>query len=229
MNPFQNLTILYIETDFQCQEKNTALMRELGLKVLEAQSTEETNELFRHNKIDLILIDLNLHQKERMNFLRFLRYKDIVAPIIITSDDSDKDILLDAINLDTTRFLIKPLKKDELLNALKIAVNKLLPPLPPLLVNNDLGEGFSYDPINKSVVNPNDETIHLTKKEYLFLELLLKNKHRILLYEEIENILWQESSMSVEALRTLVRSIRKKTYPKIVTNHSAIGYIMDQK
>lgn len=227
MDTFKNLTILYIENDLMCRKKNVLMMHDAGLNVLEADNTTVANELFRDHKIDVILIDLNLHQVERMNFIRFLRYKDIVAPIIITAEDSNKDILLDAINLDTTRFLIKPLQKNELLNALKIAIHKLLPPLPVILVENDLHDGFSYDPINKAVLHPDGSVIQLSKKEYLLIELLLKNKRQIVSFDEIEKVVWQDSAVSIGALRTLVRAIRKKTYPHIISNYSGIGYKME--
>ena len=227
MKTLKDLTVIYIDDNVQYREKNAQMMRELGLNVLEAGTIGETNELFRHHTIDIILIDLDLHQKERMTFIRFLRYKEIVAPIIITADDSDKDILLDAISLDTTRYLIKPLKKDELLNAIKVAIVKTLPPLPTVLINNDLGRDFFYDPINKCVLAPDETEIQLTKKEYLLLELFIKHKKQIVGYDEIEREVWGESSMSFEALRALVHSLRHKTYKEIISTHSAIGYKME--
>lgn len=224
MNTLKDLTVLYIEDDQEYREKNVKIMREFGINVLEAGSIHETDELFRHHTIDIILIDLDLHQKERMAFIRFLRYKDIIAPIIITADESDKDILLEAIALDTTRFLIKPLKKDELLNAIKIAIDRTIPPLPTVLINNDLGMNFVYDPINKSILTPDEHEIQLTKKEYLLLELLIKHKNQIVVYDKIEMEVWHDSSMSRVALRALVHSLRHKTYKKIISTYSAIGY-----
>lgn len=227
MEPFRNITVLYLENDRECREKNTAMMRENGLKVLATDTISSTNELFRHNKIDLILIDLNLHKQEGMNFIRFLRYKDILAPIIITANDSDKELLLEAIDLDTTRYLIKPLKKNELLTALHIAAKKLLAPLPLILFENDLHEGFSYDPINKTVHRPDGSAVGLSKKESLLFELLLKNKNNLLSYDVIERGVWKEEMMSMESLRTLVRSLRKKTYSQLIANHSGLGYKID--
>lgn len=199
-------------------------MQDIGLKVLEADNLEGTNELLRHSKIDLILIDIDLHQKEGIDFIRFLRYKDIIAPIIITADSVDKETLLDAINLDTSRFLIKPLAKNELINAVKIAVKKLLPSLPETILYGDLGHGYAYDPINKSVYTHDSQGIQLTKKEYLLLELLIKRKNQIVTFDEIESVVWSVGSMGIDSLRTLVRGIRKKTYPEIISNYSGIGY-----
>ena len=228
MELFTNLTVLYIEDNLKCREENAALMRKIGLSVLETDNIEATNEIFRHHKIDIILIDLDLHKKERMMFLHFLRYKEIIAPIIITADDAEKEILLDAINLDTTRYLIKPLRKDELINTIKIAIGKMLPPLPVVLIENELAEGYSYDPINKCINTPNGTSVQLTKKEFLLLELLIKNRKHIVSFDEIERVVWEGSSMSLDALRTLVHSIRHKSYNHVVTSHSGIGYKLDR-
>lgn len=220
----KNITVLYIESDRVCRNENSALMRELGLNVLEAENLESTNELLRHSKIDLILIDIDLHQQEGITFIQFLRYKDIIAPVIITADSVEKETLLDAINLDTSRFLIKPLKKDELINAVKIAVKKMFPPLPETILYADLGHGYAYDPINKSISSPDLQWIRLTKKEYLLLELLMKRKNQIVVFDEIEDVVWSDGSMGIDSLRTLVRAIRKKSYPEIISNYSGIGY-----
>ena len=228
MDFFMNLTVLYIEDNLECREKNAALMREIGLSVLETDNIEATNEIFRDHKIDIILIDLDLHKRERMRFLHFLRYKEIITPIIITADDSNKEILLDAINLEITRYLIKPLKKDELINTIKIAIDKLLPPLPVISIENELAEGYSYDPINKCVNTPDGKAVQLTKKESLLLELLIKNRKHIVSFDEIERVVWEGSSMSLDALRTLVRSIRHKSYNHVMTSHSGIGYKLDK-
>ncbi|MFZ2891377.1 diguanylate cyclase [Sulfuricurvum sp.] len=87
--------------------------------------------------------------------------------------------------------------------------------------------GFSYDPINKTINRPNDTSVQLSKKEYLLLELLLNKKRLIVPYDTIETIVWQETLMSMDALRTLIRGIRKKTYPKIISNVNGIGYKID--
>ncbi len=227
MDSFKNLTILYIENEYTCRKKNLLMMREAGFSVMEADDPIIANELCRKHKIDVILIDLNLHQADWMNFIRFLRLMDDWTPVIITAYDSNIEILLDAINLDTTRFLVKPLQKDELLNALKIAVHKVLPPRPAILVNNDLHDGFTYDPINKAILHPDGSAIHFSKKEYLLIDLLVKNKRKIVSFAEIESVVWEDNMVSIDAIRTLVRAIRKKTYPHIISNYSGIGYKID--
>jgi DNA-binding response OmpR family regulator len=90
-----------------------------------------------------------------------------------------------------------------------------------------LHDGFSYDPINKTINHPDKTPIQLSKKEYTLLEILLSKKKLIIPYEVIETLVWQDTLMSMDALRTLVRGIRKKTYPHIISNVNGIGYKID--
>ncbi len=221
----QNLTLLYIEDDGQIRENISDFLRENGLGVIETEDTLKACDLFRTNKVDIILTDLLLPHQNGMEFIRCLRDKEVQTPIVITTAYTDKEFLLDAINLDVTRYLVKPFKKNELLNALKIAIQKLF--TYKVQTFTHLHNNFSYDPINKSIIDPNGNAIQLSKKEYLLIELLLTQKGKIFSYEIIETVVWENSPMSMDSLRTLVLGIRKKTYPNIITNNNGIGYKID--
>lgn len=221
----KKLILLYIENNLKCRKTNAEFMRANGINVIETDTTKNANELFLKNNVDFIMIDLNLHQQNRMDFIRFLRQKDISVPIIITACEANKEILLDAINLDTTRYLIKPFDYDTLQEALQAASLKILNT--STLKMTELYEGFQYDPVNKCVIQPDGTSKSLTKKEYLLIELLLKNKQKTIPYEVIEAYVWGEEIASIDALRTLVYNIRKKTYPKFLINNSGIGYKID--
>jgi two-component system, OmpR family, response regulator VanR len=221
----QNLAVLYIEKDSDIRRRGSSLMNENGLKVFESSDTTNACELFRKNEIDIVMIDLELPEKSGLNFIRCLRGKDVLTPVIITTDHSDKETLFEAINLDITRYLIKPCKKGDLLDALQMAIKKAVNCHP--ITYTKLHQGFSYDPINKAINNPAGISSQLTKKEYLFIELLLKNKKHIVPYDVIEMLVWEGNMMTMDALRTLVRGIRKKAYSDIVSNHNGIGYKID--
>ncbi|MDD2905678.1 MAG: response regulator [Sulfurimonas sp.] len=218
----KNLTLLYLENDEQFRLQTAAFLRENNINVIESDTIETANNLFVQNSIDLILIDLNLHEKNRMNFIRFLRNKDILAPLIITASDAKQEVLLDAINLDVTRFLVKPFEKYQLLEALEIASKKIL--RVTKWMTKDLGCGFSYDSDNKSIMSSEGKHAQLTKKESLLIELFLKNTQKLIPYDIIELYVWEDAYVHIDSLRTLVRSIRKKSYPKLFINYSGLGY-----
>jgi DNA-binding response OmpR family regulator len=177
------------------------------------------------HEIDIVLIDLELSDKSGLNFIHCLRGKEILTPVIITTDATDKETLLEAINLDITRYLIKPCKKEDLIEALQLAIKKTLNCHP--ITFTHLHNGFTYDPINKALNHPDGTSVQSSKKEYLLIELLIKNRDKIVTYDAIEMLVWQGAIMSIDALRTLVRAIRKKTYTDIISNHNGIGYKID--
>ena len=66
--------------------------------------------------------------------------------------------------------------------------------------------------------------IKLTHKELQLLDLLAKNHHRVVNYEEIESILWYDDYMSKDALRALIRMLRIKLQGDYIENVSGLGY-----
>ena len=220
-----DLTLLYIESDNDLREQNAMFIRKNGLKVLETDNSKKACDLFRTQKVDMILIDLHLANENGLDFVRCLRAKDVLTPVIITAAYADQNTLMEAINLNTTRYLNKPIQNHDLLDALEFGAKKILNCQASAFTV--LHEGFSYDPINKTINHPDGSTQQLSKKEYLLLELLLNKKHLIVPYNLIESIVWQENSMSMDALRTLIRGIRKKSYPDLITNVNGIGYKID--
>ena len=64
----------------------------------------------------------------------------------------------------------------------------------------------------------------MTKKELLFLILLVKNINKIVSYEDIEEEVWGYESMSISSLRTTIGCLRKKLPFNVITNISNMGY-----
>ena len=171
----ENLTVLYIEQEHKLRQKNTHHIQEYGLKVYETDNTFIGCEHFRTHEIDIVLIDLDLPFNNGLEFIRCLREKEIMTPVIITTDNPTKELLIEVINFDITHYLTKSFEKDDLLNALTQAVKKIHYYHP--IIFTELNNGFHYNPINKTVDKEDGTVVSLSKKEYSLIELLIKNKH----------------------------------------------------
>ncbi len=221
----ENLTILYIQNKSHCAIETVPLLESIGLNVLTTHAYDTACDLFAHQHVDIMLIDLTLETEFGVDFLRCLRQKNILTPTIITTTDLHKTPLLDILNLEISSCLLHPYESDELLQALHKAAAKNERCHP--LSFTDLNMGYSYDPLNKEIHSSDGEIIKLCKKEASLIELLLENHNQITSYEMIETIVWENDFMSIDSLRTLIRGIRKKTYQNIITNHNSIGYKID--
>ncbi len=148
----ENLTVLYMENNTEIRSEVTHFMRDNGLRVFETDNSTDACSLFQKNKVDVILFNLELHQKNGLDFINSLREKDIETPVVIITDHIDSESLLEAINLDITRYLIKPVSEKQLLEALGVAIKKSMNCHP--ITFCQLKDGFSYDPISKCVKHP---------------------------------------------------------------------------
>ena len=59
---------------------------------------------------------------------------------------------------------------------------------------------------------------------FFFLDLLAFNTSRVVTYEEIEAQVWPYEGMSSDAIRSLVRALRKKLPDESLENISGVGY-----
>ena len=65
--------------------------------------------------------------------------------------------------------------------------------------------------------------LYLTHESAL-LELLLNRRSYIVYYSEIEYEIWKDSQMSKDALKSLVKTLRKKIPPQQLINVTNEGY-----
>ncbi len=75
----------------------------------------------------------------------------------------------------------------------------------------------------QKIITHHSELYELTKKEAKLIELLLE-KDSIITYEEIEQNLWESEYMSLNALRLMIKNLRKKLPEGTLKNIQGIGY-----
>lgn len=191
--------------------------------LIEAKDGLEGLKLYKKHHPHIILTDINLPKLDGISLSKKIRENDLNTKIIISTAFSNKDYLLEAIELNLEKYIIKPLSSKNLYPALKKAVEKLEEAKDKKIY---ITEEFYLE--SKSLLfYHKDSPLNLTKKEFLFLELLVKNKNRIISYEEIERVVWNEEYMSIYSLRTTIGFLRKKLPIKCIKNISNIGYKLE--
>ena len=220
MDSFKNYTILYIEDDEGVRTVNARFLNRMFNELFEAKDGEEGYELYKKYHPDIILTDINMPKLDGMSLAKKIRKEDKNTKIIISTAFSDKNYLLDAIELNLERYIIKPLNSRNLMPALSKAVKALE-------IEKDfkiyLDDTFYFDN-NCSLFYYEDRVIELNKKELLFLKLLVLNKNRVVSYEEIEQQVWDSEYMSLNSLRTTIGFLRKKIPFNCIKNISNMGY-----
>ena len=214
------LTLLYIEDEPLIRQNAIEYLSRYCQKVYEAKDGMMGLSLYNKHKPDLIITDIKMPKLNGLDFVAKVRENNKTTPVIITTAHSDTEYLLKAIELQLVKYLIKPITSDKLQEALSMACETLTNDNASVL---HLDTHTQYDTLNQTLII-NHQHIKLTHNELLFFDFLVKNAQRAITYEEIENIIWAYEGMSMDALRSLVRGLRKKLGGDFIENVSGVGY-----
>ena len=217
-NDFSNLTILYVEDDAIIRDNAISYLENYFKTVFEAQDGEEAFEIYEEERPNIIISDIEMPKLDGLELARKIRKKDKTTPIIIATAYTDTSYLLQAVELQLIKYLTKPISSKKLKEALNLVREHLN-------LNNiiRLDDTSSYDKLNQTLFI-NSILIDLTHRELQLFDLLARNHHRVINYEEIESVVWYEEVMSKDALRALVRTLRMKLQGDYIENISGFGY-----
>ena len=213
----KNFTILYIEDEEGIRKNITEVLKDLFKETYVAKNAKEGYALYEQNKPDLIITDVKMPNETGIELIKRIRKVDSKVRVIITSAHTDLEYMLEATELHLVKYIIKPLTEIKLIEALEAFVKSF----DNARVYNLL-EGWLFDESKSLIQSPNEE-FRLTKKENQFLKLLIQ-KNRIITYEEMENIIWNEDIMTPNAMRLFIKNFRKKLPTDALKNVQGTGY-----
>ena len=217
---YKNIKVLYVEDDEVAKENGIEYLENFFEQIYEASDAIIALQLYEKYQPDIIITDIQMPKLNGLEFVKRIRQKDKKTQIIIITAFCDKDYLLKAIELGLVKYLVKPVCEKEFEEALLLCVDSLENSQTNVI---QLDDKTTFDMFNKNLII-NDEIIKLRTKELVFLELLLKNKNRYVSYSEIENFVWDDSVMTKDALKTLVKNLKTKIPKNLILNLTNSGY-----
>lgn len=216
----KHMTILYAEDEIGIRENIADSLRYYVKEVYEAEDGEEAYFIYEEKNPDIILSDIHMPNVNGIEFVKKIRENNREIPIVMITAHTDKEYLLEAVELHMEKYIVKPVDIDELFETLEKCVN-ILDSNKKVLLKVD--ENYMYDYDSKEL-RYKDELIILNKKEMIFLEVLISNQNRVVNYEELQEKVWGDDVMTDSALRSLVRNLRKKLPTDLIFNLSGVGY-----
>ncbi len=218
MNKVKNIRILYVD-DEACMREN--VVEYLGYycdHVYQAKDGVEGLQMYEKVKPDIIISDISMPRKNGLDMIKEIRTHDSETKIIVATAHIETEYLLLAVELGLIKYLVKPITEDKLLPILQACMQKISGE--SMLFRFD--DTHTFDRLNSTLLCGN-EVVDLAKKELDFLELLIDNAHRVVKYEELNSVVWN-GEMSEDAMRTIVKELRRKISKESLKNISKSGY-----
>ncbi|MFV0482435.1 MAG: response regulator transcription factor [Campylobacteraceae bacterium] len=218
-NPLKKLNVLFVEDEELIRRHIVKSLEYIVGEVKEASNGVEALKILKSYEPDVVITDLEMPVMNGIEFIKKIREKNSDINIIVLTAHSSNEYLLELIDMHLENFIVKPINFDKMIDALekiekKVANKNTIAELP---------DGYEYN-FNQKILTHNNKEILLSKKEILFLELLFKNSHKVITYSEIETFVWQDSVMTDNAIRSLVKTLRAKLPEDFVVNLSGVGY-----
>jgi len=221
MKILKNLNLLYVEDEETIIDKYAYFLKESCKELYIARDGDEAYEMYQNNTIHLIIMDLLIPKTSGMVLAKKIREQDDTIPIIALTAHSDREILLDVVDLNFSSYLIKPVLRTDLMNALQKVAEKVdggrAVPLPC---------ECSWDNKSKTLFHK-EESILLTKRESKLFELLVEKSGMPCSDDEIYFYVWGDEFDKVitnSSIRTLVKNLRKKIPTDLIKNQYGVGY-----
>ena len=212
-----------------CLEDEEAILRNIcaSLELFFAEVKGVTDgfdalELAMSGAYDVLVLDISVPNIDGLEIAKKVRAINQKIPIVILSSHVEQEYLWRAVELNITRYLAKPYDKKSFIKALEDVAFELVGRTPTIRLNDEL----EYD-FGKKALYVNGEISHLSKSESKLLEYFLNNKNQTITYEQIFDYIWDYEQPTKEAIKTIVKELRRKLGKDVIKNLYGVGYLCE--
>ncbi len=214
--------VLYAEDEDGIRKNVVEILELFFEKVVAVENGMSAMDEMMLNSYDVLIFDICMPHMDGLEAIKQIRLKNKKIPIIILSAHTEQSYLWRAVELKITKYLTKPYDKNTLINAFKEVALEL--------VDNNLeiklGLESIYNPCTKSAFY-NSKEIKLSKSESRLLEYFIKRANESISFDDIYDYLWDFETPSKEAIKYLVKELRKKIGKESIKNIYGIGYMLE--
>jgi DNA-binding response OmpR family regulator len=162
----------------------------------------------RRDKIDLLILHGSLTQGGGIDLLPWVREQSSAVPVLFISHAANQDDILAALSAGITDYVIKPLRRADLLARVEVQLRRAYPSYRP--AEHDQFGKYLFDS-RAARLTMDDKAIALTQKEFELALFLFRNIGRPLSRATIQEAVWaQEIDFASRTIDTHISRVRSK-------------------
>lgn len=218
--------VLYIEDDIQTNKRVASRLQRYFQDVHNVTTAEDGYETYLNIKPDIMFIDINLPKMSGMEFLEKIRETDQQTKAVILTARSDTQILLQAASLKVSKYLIKPLSRNDLEDTVQILEHEIKS---FQVISKEMVYFKNNFCWNKklNILYQNNEQVTLTHLENKVFQYFVEHTNYVLSYDDITTYVWEDVYEDKKSsLKTIIKNLRKKIPENLIQNEFGFGYKM---
>ena len=182
----------------------------------------------KNDEPNIIIMDISLNaKKDGIEIIKDIHQTKYIPVIYLTGNEEDETINR-ALSTCPIGYLTKPFNRTELKSTIKLA---LCEKRQVKQYNSNqykyLGFDYYFDMKNLILYYKN-EILKLSENEAKFLNLLIIANGELVTFESIENEVWENKTVSTDAIRLLVSRLRTKLKWELIETIRAYGFKLNK-
>lgn len=217
------MKILLLEDEVMLGESITEYLEENGHKIDFFCDGIAAYNAMKTVSYDLFILDINVPNIDGLTLLEKTHDLKIHTPTIYISALVDIEDISRAYNLGCYDYLKKPFHLKELsLRLDRIILSNEVP-----RVHLRLSKNYSYDQEHSTLLfNAQPQT--LTKRQSQIMDLLARNRSRVVDFEQFRIYVWDEQIVDNATIRAEINRLKKFLQEDIIQNIRGMGYMIDK-
>lgn len=216
------MKILLLEDEVMLNESIVEYLEVINHQVVTTLDGSEALAVLKKENFDLLILDINVPGMDGLTLLEHLHSLNIHTPAIYISALVDIEDISRAYDLGCYDYLKKPFHLKEL--SLRIDKIKLSNEVPR--VHLRLSKNYSYDQEHNHLLF-NGEVQLLSKRQAQIIDLLARNRGRIVDFDQFQNYVWDENFVDNATIRAEVSRLKKGLKEDFIQNIRSQGYMID--
>lgn len=220
------MQLLLVEDEQRLAEALAHILKKKGYAVDTAADGETGLDMAGTGIYDLLILDRMLPCRTGISLLKEFRQLGFDTPVLfLTAKDTPND-RVEGLDAGADDYLIKPFSTEELLARIRALTRRKNKELTGDLVT---AAGWVLNPL-RNEVTLDDQTIKLTVKESLLLELLMRNYGLVVSKDRILEKVWgYYAEIELANVDLYIHYLRKKLNTSLIKTVRGIGYYLEEK
>ena len=225
MDKLKDYSILYAEDESIIRLNITQQLNKFFKTVYVAKDGKEALASYIENAPDVLILDINMPYIGGLDVARKVRETNRNIPIVILTAYTESTLLLDAVELNLSKYLVKPVSKFKMKEALLNIEEALIRSSENKIIFSQI---YYWDKQEKNLY-AHDEIVYLLPREKSLLELLIKKYQQHVTLDDIVINVWEDKFMeeiSMDTIKKLVSNLRKKLPEDCLKSVYGSGYVL---
>ncbi|HDR8244763.1 DNA-binding response regulator [Bacillus thuringiensis] len=223
------MKIMIIEDERTIREMMAETIEKWGFDTVKVEDFDQVLSIFLKENPHLVLMDINLPSFDGFYWCNKIRESSKTPIIFLSSRNTPMDMIM-AMNMGGDDFVNKPFHTDVLMAKINALLRRTYTYIEDIELNILEYDGIVLD-LNSYNVSYMNETIALSKNEFIIFNLLMQNKGTVVSRTKIMRSLWaDERFVDENTLAVNIARIRKKITElgkeDFITTKKGYGYII---